>query len=163
MNDMDGGSGTRRISVAGVSVRYPTPGSVAASRVARANKGVDTKPEIRLRSALHREGLRFRKDYLLVDGSVRVKVDVAFPKARVAVFVDGCFWHGCPVHQRLPLRNADYWVPKLEANERRDRRVDDALRAAGWHVVRLWEHEDPTDKSKALSALIRSRRARCAW
>ncbi len=71
-----------------------------------------------------------------------MKPDVAFTRSRVAVFVDGCFWHGCPEHGRTPQTNQDYWIPKLAANEARDARVDTALRAAGWRVVRVWEHED---------------------
>jgi DNA mismatch endonuclease (patch repair protein) len=105
------------------------------------NKRTGTKPETVLRSALHSSGLRFRKDFRLdVDGR-RVRPDIVFTRAKVAVFVDGCFWHSCPEHGTTPRRNADYWVPKLTRNVERDREQDAALRSAGWTVVRLWEHE----------------------
>lgn len=102
----------------------------------------DTKPEVRLRSALHRLGHRFRKDYpVRVDGKL-VRPDVAFTRRKLAVFVDGCFWHCCPEHGRLPKVNDAYWSPKLEANVRRDRQQTAALQSAGWTVLRFWEHED---------------------
>lgn len=159
VSDRPGAPGARRISVGGQSVPYPTPASATASRVARANRRTDTKPETLLRSTLHREGMRFRKNYLVAENDFRVKIDVAFPKARVAVFVDGCFWHGCPAHQRVPRRNADYWAPKLAANAQRDRRIDDALVGAGWAVIRVWEHEDPAEIAGRLALLVASRRA----
>lgn len=121
---------------------YPDPADAAASKVGKGNRRKETKPEVRLRSALHRRGFRFRKDHLLRCGEVRVRPDIVFTRRRVAVFVDGCFWHGCPDHQRVPSRNRAYWVPKLQGNMDRDRRVDAALIAAGWAVVRVWEHID---------------------
>lgn len=126
----------------GVRVPYPEPSGAAATRIGRANRRTDTKPEVQLRSALHRRGLRFRKDQLLRLGDVRVRPDVVFTRRRVAVFVDGCFWHCCPTHSTIPRSNRDYWVPKLGANVKRDRRVDAALREHGWLVLRFWEHED---------------------
>lgn len=86
-------------------------------------------------------GFRFRKHHAPLPGR-RLTVDVAFPLRRVAVFVDGCFWHGCPVHGTWPKANAGFWRAKIEANRRRDRRVDEELREAGWRVVRVWECED---------------------
>jgi DNA mismatch endonuclease (patch repair protein) len=107
----------------------------------RANRRTDTKPELALRSALHRQGYRFRKDFRLdLDGG-RVRPDIAFTGPRVAVFVDGCFWHVCPQHGRDPAINESYWSPKLRRNVERDRAADAALDAAGWRVVRVWEHE----------------------
>lgn len=107
----------------------------------KGNKKRDTRPEIVLRSALYRAGLRFRKDFAIrPDDSGTVRVDVAFPRARVAVFVDGCFWHCCPAHGNEPKSNSLYWGPKLSRNVERDRQVDTRLGAAGWRVVRLWEH-----------------------
>jgi DNA mismatch endonuclease (patch repair protein) len=123
-------------------VAYPAPTSEAATKIGKANSRVGTAPEVRLRSALHRRGHRFRKDYLLRLGHVRVRPDIVFTRWMVAVFVDGCFWHGCPDHQRVPKSNRDYWVPKLAANVRRDRRADAALVKDGWVVVRIWEHVD---------------------
>src|SRR5687767_13082577 len=91
----------------------------------------DTRPEVELRSELHRRGLRFRVD-VRPEPAVRSRADVVFTKARVAVFVDGCFWHVCPVHQTWPRANRDWWRRKLEANVARDRLTDTALTNAGW-------------------------------
>ena len=108
----------------------------------RAIRRTDTKPEVALRRALHRQGYRFRKDYRLdlADGK-RVRPDIAFTARHVAVFVDGCFWHACPEHGSRPANNVWYWEPKLRRNVERDRAADAALLAAGWDVVRVWEHE----------------------
>lgn len=150
----------RTVSLGGrVAVPYPEPVDGAATRIAMANRRKDTKPELRIRLALHRCGLRYRKDYLLRSGDVRVRPDVVFTRARVAVFIDGCFWHGCPEHQRIPGRNRDYWVPKLRANVERDRRVDAALASDGWEVVRAWEHEDPEEAAKRVTEVVRQARA----
>lgn len=105
------------------------------SRVMSSIRSEDTGPEIALRKALWARGLRFRVHY----GPERI--DIAFPSRRVAVFVDGCFWHGCPEHSRLPKSNESYWHPKLRRNVERDRAKEARLRAGGWEVVRVWEHE----------------------
>ncbi len=92
--------------------------------------------------------MRFRKDHPVVAGSVRVRPDIVFTAAHLVIFVDGCFWHCCPVHGRPPRANPAYWGPKLAANRARDRRVEEALRATGWVVLRVWEHtpvEEATD------------------
>lgn len=107
----------------------------------RANRRTDTKPEVELRRALHRLGYRYRKDLRLDLGGRRVRPDIVFTARKVAVFVDGCFWHACPEHGRQPRTNEWYWAPKLRRNVERDRAADAALAAAGWRVVRLWEHE----------------------
>ncbi len=107
----------------------------------RANRRTDTKPEVALRHELHRQGFRYRKDYRLDLAGARVRPDIAFTGRRVAVFVDGCFWHCCPQHGSQPANNTWYWKPKLERNVERDRAADTALTAAGWTVVRVWEHE----------------------
>ena len=107
----------------------------------RANRRVDTKPELALRHALHRLGYRYRKDFRLdLDSGRRVRPDIAFTTRKVAVFVDGCFWHACPEHGSKPRANEWYWGPKLIKNVERDRVNDAALILAGWTVVRLWEH-----------------------
>jgi DNA mismatch endonuclease (patch repair protein) len=121
---------------------YPHPASEGRSANMRANRRTDTKPELALRRALHGRGYRYRKDYRLdLDGGARVRPDIAFTARRVAVFVDGCFWHCCPQHGTRPAANTWYWEPKLQRNAERDRAADAALLAAGWQVVRVWEHE----------------------
>jgi DNA mismatch endonuclease, patch repair protein len=128
----------------------------------RAIKRAGTKPEIALRSALHRLGYRYRKDHRLdLAEGVRVRPDIVFTARRVAVFVDGCFWHACPEHGRQPSVNEWYWAPKLRRTVERDRAADLALAAAGWQVVRLWEHL-PLDDATAqvITALGGSARRR---
>lgn len=120
----------------------------------RANRRADTKPELTLRRLLHRQGLRFRKDMLVVARDLRVKVDVAFTRPRVAVFIDGCFWHGCAEHCRMPASNVAYWQAKIARNRARDARVDAALAAAGWRVVRIWEHMPPAEAAALVSATL---------
>ena len=121
---------------------YPTPTSPAVSAVMRGNRKEGNRPETRIRSALHARGYRFRKNLALVVGDVRVKPDIVFTRARVAVFVDGCFWHRCPTHGTDPRANRFYWAAKLERNVARDERVNEALRLHAWRVVRIWEHDD---------------------
>jgi DNA mismatch endonuclease (patch repair protein) len=120
---------------------YPHPANAGRSANMRANRRADTKPELALRRELHRQGYRFRKDYRLDLVGARVRPDIAFTARRVAVFVDGCFWHCCPQHGTRPAANTWYWEPKLARNVERDRAADAALAAAGWNVVRVWEHE----------------------
>lgn len=111
----------------------------------RAIRRRDSKPELALRSALHRMGLRFRVDFPVpVDGR-SPRPDIAFTRRRVAVFVDGCFWHGCPEHGGRPSKNANYWNPKIARNMERDAEQTARLEAAGWSVVRVWEHESLAD------------------
>jgi DNA mismatch endonuclease (patch repair protein) len=101
----------------------------------------DTRPEVAIRSMLHAAGQRFRVAYPVPD-LTRCTIDIAFPRRRLAVFVDGCFWHDCPEHGSRPKTNADRWAAKLEANRTRDRRVETHLAERGWIVLRVWEHED---------------------
>lgn len=139
-------------------VPYPEPKDAAATKVAKTNRRTGTLPEARLRSALHRRGHRYRKDLLVrVDGA-RVRPDILFTRRKVAVFVDGCFWHGCPEHQRVPKSNRDYWVPKLTTNVARDHRVDAALVEAGWEVVRIWEHVELDTAVGIVEASLRTKR-----
>lgn len=100
----------------------------------------DTKPELLLRRELHRRGLRYRVQ-TKVPGNNRRTIDIAFTRARLAVFVDGCFWHGCPEHGTSPRANSEWWTWKIERNKARDVDTDRHLAAAGWHVIRIWEHE----------------------
>lgn len=107
----------------------------------RRNLKRDTRPEVALRSELHARGARFRVNLLICVDGLSVRADVAFTRRKLAVFVDGCFWHSCPQHGNMPRRNSEYWRPKLERNARRDRIVNEGLLAAGWNVLRVWEHE----------------------
>lgn len=123
------------------AIPYPHPQSQAVVAVMRGNRSRDTRPELLLRSALHRAGHRFRKDYFVrIPGARGVHVDVAFTRPRVAVFVDGCFWHGCPSHGHAPRSNSRYWADKLARNAARDSLVNESLSGQGWRIVRLWEH-----------------------
>lgn len=122
-----------------------------------ANRPTDTKPERAVRSTLHRLGFRFRKDLTVRAGALRTRPDVVFPALRVAVYIDGCFWHFCPLHGTSPKANSAYWGPKLEANVQRDRRADAALRADGWQVMRFWEHDHPTDVAQRIAEAVRDR------
>ncbi len=106
----------------------------------RGHRKADTKPEVRVRSELHRHGLRFRNQYLIVAGTIRIHADVRFPPQRLAVFLDGCFWHCCPEHENASSVNATYWFSKLSRNGERDHEVVAALVHAGWQVLRIWEN-----------------------
>lgn len=138
-----------------MNLPYPTPTSPSATKKMRSNRRSDTKPEVLLRSLLHRSGLRFRKDYpILLPSGRRVHVDIAFTRTNTAVFVDGCFWHCCPVHGTIPKSNQAYWIPKLKQNVDRDRAIDRELQAAGWTVLRFWEHVRPEEaREELLSSL----------
>ncbi|OQM79194.1 very short patch repair endonuclease [Rhodococcus sp. 66b] len=114
----------------------------ATSARMSAQRRRDTKPEIALRRELHRRGLRYFVDRTPVKG-VRRRADLVFPRRKVAVFVDGCFWHSCPQHATFPKNNAQWWTDKLAANVVRDRDTDARLAEQGWTVIRIWEHEDP--------------------
>lgn len=127
------------------SLPYPLPLDEAVTHRMRKNRKRDTRPELALRSELHARGARFRVNLLLHLDGLSVRPDVVFTRQKVAVFVDGCFWHGCPEHGNVPSRNADYWGPKLDRNARRDRLVNDGLEASGWTVLRFWEHEPVND------------------
>lgn len=126
--------------------------SPAAQRRMRACRGRDTAPELALRSLLHRQGLRFRVDHRVLK-EVRRRADIVFTRARVVVFVDGCFWHGCPKHGTWPKANAQFWREKIELNRRRDEDTDERMRQEGWTVIRAWEHED----ARVTAKLVRER------
>lgn len=120
----------------------PPPASDEGTRRSMmSNRRADTKPEVAFRSMLHRAGLRFRKDRYVKFERRGVKVDVVFPTQRVAVFIDGCFWHRCPEHGTMPTRNYEYWLAKFRRNMERDAANDENLRELGWRVLRVWEHE----------------------
>lgn len=124
-----------------------SPPTAATSARMAAMPTRDTRPEIALRRAMHAAGLRWKT---ATGPAVYGRPDVANRQRRVAVFVDGCFWHMCPDHYREPRRNAEWWRAKLLRNVARDLHVGDQLQAAGWLVVRVWEHEDPTTAAQRI-------------
>jgi DNA mismatch endonuclease (patch repair protein) len=119
----------------------------------RAARSRDTAPELALRSALHAKGLRYTIAQRPVLQLNR-KADIVFRSARVAVFVDGCFWHGCPFHGTASKANADFWRKKIQANRARDLDTNRRLRSAGWIVVRVWEHEDVGEASRRVLGIL---------
>ena len=142
-------------------VPIATPSSPHATATMRANRGRDTGPEVMLRSALHSRGLRFRKSIRMDLGERRrVRPDIVFPSLRVAVFVDGCFWHGCREHRSLPISNASFWREKIEGTARRDTQQVNWLQEAGWAVIRVWEHDVPDPAAQCISDLIDDLRSR---
>jgi DNA mismatch endonuclease, patch repair protein len=141
---------------------YPKPSSAQASAAMRGNRKRDTRPEVALRSGLHRLGHRYRKNLRIRLPTLSVTPDIVFPAARVAVFVDGCYWHSCPLHGTQPQENSAYWEAKLSGNLARDRRVDRALAEAGWTVVRIWEHVEPAAAvAEVAAAVARGRLGTC--
>lgn len=114
-------------------------------------RGANTRPEIALRKALWSAGLRYRLHH-----KIPGRPDIVFTKARVAVFCDGCFWHGCPEHGAKPKTNHLFWSTKLAKNKARDERVVAALRAEGWTVMRFWEHEIEEDAAKLAREVVRA-------
>jgi len=130
----------------------PPPADARVTARMRAQRERDTGTERALRSKLSARGLRYRLHQRLIPGSRR-EADLVFSRARVAVFVDGCFWHGCPDHATWPKNNAGFWRRKIEDNVRRDRDTDERLRSQGWLVLRVWEHE-PADSAAARIAQV---------
>ena len=112
----------------------------AVRNVMKANRGVDTKPELRLRSQIHKSGLRYAID-VRPESDINRRADLVFRSAKVAVFVHGCFWHGCPKHHKLPKSNKKYWAQKVRRNRERDQETQRLLRKRGWKVLVFWEHE----------------------
>lgn len=134
--------------------RTPPPLNAHVSAQMQRMPRSSTGPEVALRRALHRRGLRFRITGVLLPG----RPDIVFPRARIAVFVDGCFWHRCPQHGTLPKNNADWWLAKLDRNVERDAEKDTALIELGWAVVHIWEHEDVDEAVNRIAALWQARR-----
>lgn len=118
----------------------------------------DTVAEWALRQLLHARGLRYRVDAVL-PGLPRRRADILFPRQKVAVFVDGCFWHACPEHKTAPKSNADWWAMKLARNVQRDHETDTHLAESGWKVIRIWEHENPEYAADRVEAAVRSGQA----
>lgn len=134
-------------------MQVPPASSPDSLRRMQRQRRRDTKPEATLRRELHRLGMRYRVDRLVIPG-VRRRADIVFVRARVAIFVDGCFWHVCPAHGTWPQANAAWWESKLRANIARDRDTDSRLAAAGWQVVRLWEHDDLPAAAAFIESLV---------
>ena len=137
--------------------RTVVPRSSSASGRMSRQATRDTAPEMRLRRRLHALGLRYRVHLRPLPG-VRRTTDIVFTRAKVAVFVDGCFWHSCPEHRTAPAANEAWWAAKLARNVERDLDTDRRLTAAGWLVVRVWEHEDPAQAGARVAEAVRSRR-----
>ncbi len=114
----------------------------------------NTNPELQLRRRLHALGLRYRVDHRIDLPGGRVRPDVAFTRRKVAVFVDGCFWHSCPIHATRPVDNRDFWAEKLTRNADRDREQSALLEGAGWAVVRIWEHESPEEAVRQVLTFV---------
>lgn len=124
----------------------------------QSNRGRDTKPELALRSAAHALGLRYRVSTRPLP-HVRRTADMVFSSVRVAVFLDGCFWHGCAEHHTVAATNATFWAEKVLANRARDRDTDRRLADAGWTSIRVWEHEDPHVAASKIRKIVDERRA----
>lgn len=129
------------------------PSSSDASRRMAKVRQKGTDAEVALRQEMHRIGLRYRIDYEVLRKPRRV-ADVAFPGRKIAVFVDGCFWHGCPEHATWPKQNAKFWREKIEANRRRDADTNDRLQSLGWTVLRFWSHESPTEAARTVAQMV---------
>ena len=134
-----------------------SPSSLEASRRMARVRQKSTQAELNLRKALHARGLRYRLHVPLLTKPRRV-ADIVFPGARIAVFVDGCFWHGCPEHVSWPKSNTNFWREKIENNRLRDADTDKRLTALGWASVRIWEHENVDSAADQIAALIATRR-----
>lgn len=131
----------------------PVSSSVDASRRMAKVRQKGTGAEVALRREMYRIGLRYRIDYEVLKKPRRV-ADVAFTGRKIAVFVDGCFWHGCPEHATWPKQNAEFWREKIEANQRRDEDTNDCLRSIGWTVLRFWSHEPPTEAARTVARAV---------
>lgn len=129
------------------------PSSPDASRRMAKVRQKGTDAEVALRREMYRIGLRYRIDYEVMRKPRRV-ADIAFPGRKIAIFVDGCFWHGCPEHATWPKQNAEFWREKIEANRRRDADTNDRLRSLGWMVLRFWSHESPSMAAKAVARVV---------
>ena len=116
--------------------KAPSASSEQVKSSMKGNRDKNTKPELRLRSAIHKAGIRFRIHYNLIG-----KPDIVFPSKRLAIFVDGCYWHGCPKCYKEPKTNTDYWRKKIARNQQRAKTVRRQLNQNGWQVMRVWEHE----------------------
>lgn len=146
------------VALAPARAPRPMPSSLSVQLRMQRQPSRDTPIELTFRRMLHRRGLRFRVQRRPLAKVART-ADVVFGPARVAVYVDGCFWHGCPTHFTEPRSNPAYWLPKIEGNRRRDADTDARLADAGWASFRVWEHEDLEAAADRLMSLLSARRA----
>ena len=135
----------------------PSPSSKAALARMKAAKPRDTAPEKTLRSELHKRGLRYSVDARPIKELNR-RADIVFRSAKVAIFVDGCFWHGCPIHGTQAKANAEFWKNKIKQNRIRDADTNKQLKKAGWRVIRVWEHEDTVKASEKIHKIVWKRK-----
>lgn len=147
----------RGLTFAGPSSRSLPPSLQSTSRRMAKTRRSNTTPELELRRELHRRGLRFRVDRPLLPDKRR-RADIVFGPSRVAVFVDGCFWHGCPQHATWPATNEEFWREKIRANQLRDMDTNAQLESSNWLVIRVWEHEDPIDAASRVEREVMRRR-----
>ncbi|WP_455133200.1 very short patch repair endonuclease [Microbacterium aurum] len=138
----------------------PWASSDAARKTMQGNRGRDTKAELAVRRLVHGAGLRYRVG-ARPEPDLRRTADLLFTRARVAVFIDGCYWHGCPEHFTLPATNLDYWSTKIGRNQARDLETTTLLEGLGWLVLRFWEHEPPAAVAASIAKRVRERRALC--
>lgn len=131
--------------------------SQASRNVMLANKSRDTQPELAVRRILHAHGLRYRVD-ARPEQTLRRRADIVFTRKRIAIFIDGCFWHKCPDHYVAPKTNADFWRSKITSNARRDEETSEILEHCGWTVLRYWCHEDPKLVAAMIESIVRETR-----
>ncbi|MFE3180877.1 very short patch repair endonuclease [Streptomyces violascens] len=134
----------------------PSSPSVSARMSRQGSR--DTAPELAVRKLLHAAGLRYRVN-VPVPGMPRRTIDIAFGRAKIAVFMDGCFWHGCPQHATQPKANAEWWRAKLDKNRARDHETTAHLEAAGWTVLRYWEHATPAEVAAEVKGIVDRKKA----
>lgn len=141
----------------GESVYRSWASSEASRKTMQGNRGRDTKAEIAVRRLVHGQGLRYRVN-ARPEPDLRRTADLLFTRARVAVFIDGCYWHGCPEHFSMPATNRDYWSAKIGGNQERDAQTTAELARRGWLVLRFWEHEAPGAVADEICACVRDER-----
>lgn len=139
-----------------IEERISWASSQAVRNSMQGNKSKDTKPELVVRRYLHGTGLRYRVHARPIKDWNR-RADIVFPRIKVAVFVNGCYWHGCPKHYKVPKTNASYWLPKIQRNVERDAETYKRLKSQGWLIFPIWEHEDLEKKARQIALRIRKR------
>ena len=161
MTEAEGSSSAHKPAIAAISKPQEphrnSPGGALSKKMSTLARS-DTAPEMALRRALHRHGMRYRVQ-LPTPTNRRRKIDVAFTRAKVAVFVDGCFWHGCPAHGTRPASNPEWWDWKIKRNRDRDADTNLMLKEVDWEVVRVWEHADPEAAAATIKRIVDERRS----